>query len=223
MDNTGVIIESEVYGENNNNSSLYLNIKKNNNDFIHLTIHLSVKNLDPKDSGVIHIFKNIYKTKKSGTIKTVIEKKTLYTLISVLQPLSKPNSLEFSITHSYIPLSISNTLLYEPEIKEEINVIINVLNKLFDEDNTEFYIGNQNKLVPIHNKTNIILKNMNKQDKHVSRKNKGKMMNPQINNYSVYTMIDYKRGKTMKKTNKNKSKKKITLSSKYIIFSILFI
>lgn len=59
LDNTGVSIESEVYGENNNNSSLYLNIKKNN-DFIHLTIHLSVKDLDPKENHPIFKIYNFF-------------------------------------------------------------------------------------------------------------------------------------------------------------------
>ena len=40
---------------------MYLGIKKKGKEFIHLTIHLVPKELNPKKDGIIHIFKNIYK------------------------------------------------------------------------------------------------------------------------------------------------------------------
>lgn len=43
LDNTNILIESEVYGYDKQNSTLYLSIKKNNKDFIHLTIHIAPK------------------------------------------------------------------------------------------------------------------------------------------------------------------------------------
>ena len=63
-------------------------------------------------------------------------------------------------------------------------VIIDVLNKLFDEDNQKYYVGNYNKvsyvqpLYPIHNKTNTVLKNINLFTKYSMRKNMGSRMGP---------------------------------------------
>ena len=61
LDNTNVLIESEVYGYTRKNSTLHLLIKKNNIDFIHLTIHISPEDLPPQHSTMIHISKDIYK------------------------------------------------------------------------------------------------------------------------------------------------------------------
>jgi hypothetical protein len=54
-----------------------------------------------------------------------------------------------------------------------MDAIIAILNYLFDEKNTEFYIGDPNKLYSIHKNTNNILNNINKHSKHTTRKNKG--------------------------------------------------
>ena len=43
LNNSEIIITSEVYGETKNNSALFLIIKKNNVDILHLTIHLIVR------------------------------------------------------------------------------------------------------------------------------------------------------------------------------------
>lgn len=58
---SGVTIKSEVYGYSKSDSTLYVGIQKNNKDFLHLTIHLNVKTLKPKNAGMIHMFKNVYK------------------------------------------------------------------------------------------------------------------------------------------------------------------
>lgn len=174
LDDTNVLIESEVYGYTVENSTLYLSIKKNNKDFIHLTIHVAPKELKPTKTGLIHIYKEIYKN-----INTSIPKQLLYTLISVKQPIDKPHSLEFSIADGYNTIGIPNAHIYDPEIQQEMNVIITVLNNIFDENNEEYYIGN--KFYPIHNKTNIILKNINTRTKYTIRKNIGKMLLPELN------------------------------------------
>ena len=71
---------------------------------------------------------------------------------------------------------------YDPYIQQEMDVIISVLNKLFNEKNNELYIGDKT-IFPIHNKTNNILNNINKHSKLISRKNKGVKIFPNnINN-----------------------------------------
>ena len=60
LNSLNVTIESKVYGDDRNNPTLYLSIKKNNREFIHLSIHLAVKYLNPKQTGLLHLYKNIY-------------------------------------------------------------------------------------------------------------------------------------------------------------------
>ena len=195
LDDTNVIIESEVYGYTRKNSTLHLLIKKNNKDFIHLTIHISPADLPPQFSTMIHISKDIYKEMQ---IPSKL-KRTMYALISVKQPVDKPNSLEFSIADGYNTVGIPDAHIYDPEIQQEMNVIITVLNNIFDENNEEYYIGN--KFYPIHNKTNIILKNINTRTKYTIRKNIGKMLLPELN----MTMINIKaKSNKIKHSRKNK-------------------
>ncbi len=58
-----------MHSINSNNSTLHLQLKKDGNDFIHLTIHLVVHTIHPQDSGIIHIAKDIYKKKNSRSKK----------------------------------------------------------------------------------------------------------------------------------------------------------
>lgn len=53
-------------------------IKKNNITFLHITIHLVVTKLNPKDNGAIHFFKDFYKNKNATS-----QKRSLYALILV--------------------------------------------------------------------------------------------------------------------------------------------
>jgi hypothetical protein len=170
-----------------------LSIKKNNIDFIHLSIHVAPKELKPTKTGLIHIYKEIYKI-----INTSIPKQLLYALITIKQPIDKPNSLEFSIADGYNTVGVPNAHLYDPEIQQEMNVIIAVLNKIFDENNTEYYIGN--KFYPIHNKTDIVLKNINTRTKYTVRKNIGKTLMPELINTNIFNL--------KRKTNKSKYIKK---------------
>jgi hypothetical protein len=192
LNTSGITVKSEVYGYDDSNSTLYLMIKKNNIDFLHLTIHLSPKSFNPKDAGLIHMFKNFYKTPTFS-----ITKKKKYVLISIKRQSHKPNSLFFSIEDGYTT-AINDAHLYDPEIQQEMNVIITVLNRLFDEDNKDFYIGEQNKIFPIHNKTNAILKNINNHSQIVSRKNKGSRMYPPLDVNKPRLLTKYTR-KTLKK------------------------
>jgi hypothetical protein len=205
LDISNVLVESEVYGYTVKNSTLHLQIKKNNKDFIHLTIHISPEDLPPQHSTMIHISKDIY---KEMAIPSKL-KRTMYALISIKQPIDKPNSLEFSIADGYNTVGVPDAHLYDPEIQKEMNVIITVLNKIFDENNEEYYIGN--KLYPIHNKTNIVLKNINTRTKYTVRKNIGKTLMPELTNTNIFNV--------KRKTNKSKyikKNKRITRKRKII-------
>jgi len=80
-----------------------------------------------------------------------------------------------------------------------MNVIIDVLNRLFDEDNKEFYIGirhrdntnyvnNHYKLYEPHKLTNTVLQNMNMHSKYNTRRNKGRMMLPFFHNNTTFVI-----------------------------------
>ena len=176
-----IIVKSEVYGTIKYNSTLFLKIIKNGIEIIHLTLHLVPKTLKSNKNGAIHMFKNIYFRESSKN-----KKYKLYSLILVTQPIDKPHSLEFSIATGYnTPNIFSNVNTIDPELQKEMDVIITVLNRLFDEDNKEFYIGNKDKLYLIHNKTNIVLNNINAHSKIFTRKNKGIKMLPNFINNNI--------------------------------------
>lgn len=178
LNSSNIQIESEVYG-GKKNPTLFLIIKKNKKDIVHLTIHMCPKRLSPELAGVIHIFKDIYAEHIHEN-----DRGKLFTLISV-QPV-KHNSLFFSIADGYdtpvIRLKNNKTFTnYDAEIQREMNVIITTLNRMFDEDDKEYYIGNLNNIYSIHNKTNDILESLNKYTTQTARKNKGTPLGPPLN------------------------------------------
>ena len=188
MRNENIIVKSELYGETNENSTLFLKIIKNGIEIIHLTLHLVPITLNSSRNGIIHIFKNIYYNK---SLKK--KKYKLYALILVTQPGDKPKSLEFSIATGYnTPHNFSDVNIIDPELQKEMDVIITVLNRLFDEDN-ELYIGNKDKLYPIHNKTDNVLNNINKHSTIFTRKNKGTRMLPNFIDNNVMTLMKPKK------------------------------
>lgn len=178
LNNTNIKITSEIYNTSSDDSTLHLQIIKNGIDFIHLSIHLVPKTINPNNDGLIHIFKNIYKPKgETNKTKTVTRsrKNRLYALISVNEPEGKPHSLEFSIDNNYYKTNvpnITNSIETDKEINKEMNVIITVLNRLFDE-NDELYIGNKDKIYEVNINTDKVLNNINNHSILVSRKNKG--------------------------------------------------
>jgi hypothetical protein len=187
LDDSNITIESEFYGHTNNNpkinvnkndnSTLHLLVKKNNEDLIHLSIHLSVKALEPVHAGIIYIAKNIYKKKniRSKKIKS-------YALISVKKTNGKSKSLTFSIDEGYTSPTVKNYEKYDPMIQQEMDVIVFVLNRIFNEDD-ELYVGNL--FFPIHRKAERTLRNMNLKTRILRRKNNGIMMIPNFNNEPV--------------------------------------
>jgi len=114
----------------------------------------------------------------------------LYALIGLIQP--KENSLKFSIDYGYTS-NFANDSLHDSDIQKEMNVIIKVLNKLFDEDNKEFYIGeytnDKKEITPIHLHINHIFENMNTHNQHTSRQNKGSTLLPQLNTNNPFINI----------------------------------
>lgn len=168
LDSSNITVNSKVFGENRQDSSLLLVIAKNGKDLIHITIHLSPKYLTPRASGMIHIVKNVIKQRKLNKLLQPLT----YALIAVHQPPGKPHSLEFSIADGYETAGINGANKYDREIQQEMDVILTVLNRLFDEDNAEYYIGRNEGPPFLHNKTLPVLNNIDR-TKFYSRRNKG--------------------------------------------------
>lgn len=173
LSNSNVQITGEVY-KHRNNFTLFLSIKKNNNDFIHLSIHLNPNELNPKKEGMIHFVKDIY------TIYDGKKKIQQYALISVDH--SSSNSLHFAIATGYNTPGVYNASIYDHELQQEMDVIIAVLNRMFDEYDNELYIGKSSTFYSIHHKTNSILSSINYYTKIYNRTNKGNMAIPFISN-----------------------------------------
>lgn len=149
LDSSGVVVNTSIYiPDNNTVADLYLNIYKNNKLFVYLTIHLHVSSLNSKHAGPIHIKKEIYK------IEQQINK---YSRIRIIIPEYKQNSLQFLMEPGYNTTEDIYTNNHDYELKQEIDVIISVLNKLFDEDNKEYYIGNNKDIMNIHKNTPNVL------------------------------------------------------------------
>ncbi len=147
LDSSNISISSGIYGSKKSDPTLYVCIKKYNKDFLHLIIHLAPRTLDPKYNAPIYFAKSIYNIKANKH-----NKKSLYTLISMIKPEKKPDSLVFSIADEYTISGLKNADNYDTEIQQEMNIIIRVLNKMFDEYNYKFYIGYQNKRFSVNHK-----------------------------------------------------------------------
>lgn len=229
LQNAGIsnlTIHSEVYGVKKHLPSLFLSVKKNNRELLHLSIHLSVTNLNPEDDGVIHIVKDIYKNTTTYKSKKQTKRysKRLYAHIAVKQSTDTPNSLVFSIADGYTTYPLKNLILFntiptqndmEPLLQKIMDAIINVLNKVFDENNKEYYIGNNrkkirghvvhdNSLIILHPNVNTVLENMNQHINHVARKNKGSLIIPYSN-----TLGSNNLGLIIKKSKTNRTTRKL--------------
>ena len=205
VDISNIAIKGEVYGEDKMNSTLYLGIKKNNIEFLHLTIHLSPKNLNAKNHGSIHFYKDIYKTLLANqyNLKLSAVKKNfgkyLYTLVSVKQSLDNPKSLEFSIDdEQFIPSEIENVKQYQSELQTYMDAILDVLNIIFYEKN-RLFVGKKENITNIHNQTNAILTNINTRTKHATRRNWGVLLGPVLSNRPPITINTSKRKVSSKK------------------------
>ena len=166
LDISGTIIVSSIEGFQklkNDDIYLFLIIKKNNKDIVHITFHLVPKSMNPKLAGPIHFKKNIYNIGVKSNIPHI------YSRIYVEIPKNKPDSLTFSMEPGYDTTVFAT---YDTELTKEIDVIIDVINKFFDEHNETYYIGNKKEVTNIHKYTNNAAKKMNT-SKLVTRKNHG--------------------------------------------------
>ena len=171
-------IVGKVYREDDLGYNLLLEIIKDNKRFLHISFHITPNSFNINKYGPIHIYKNTY---KEGHMVT---KKKRYSLIKVSIPDDKPNSLVFSIPDGYKTEGVN---INEKHIEEEMDIIISVLNNIFDEKH-EYYIGNKDKIVHIHDLANTIQKNINKST-NVTRKNKGVTMYPALTNRKPYHLL----------------------------------
>ena len=188
LDNKNIAIICNLYGEDKKNFSIYIGIKKNNIDFIHLSIHLKPNNLNADKHGMIHfckdIFIQVYKkdSKLSDRkIKTILSKR-IYVPIFIYQPTDKPKSLEFYIDDTYKVTNFENADKYDNDLNREMKAILNVLNRLFNEKDTEYYIGRKKDIIDIHNRTHPMLKIMNTRKNYFVRKNSGVLLGPKSSN-----------------------------------------
>lgn len=210
--NDNVFIRGEVYGNDDNNSTLYLEIRKHGKLFLHLSIHLSLTKLTPADAGMIHIYKNIYEYEFPSKRQIKKIKSYLYALIEVKKPMNFPNSLIFNIADGYnTPATIPAIQKYDKELQAEMDAIISVLNSMFDETNTKLYVSNNVNKLPIHAKINNILNNINKHNIHYTRKNKGSRMFQNTTSFGNITHINMSKYKTKTKQNPTR---KISITNK---------
>jgi hypothetical protein len=186
INSSDIIITSNVDIESSHGPSLYLNIIKNNQKYIHLSIHLCIDNLEPIKQGTVHMVKNIFDdiTRYTNISKTKFKrlKPHMYALITVHQPANKPNSLEFSIDDEYLTTDISGANTNDSQLQQEMKAIVDVLNRIFNEKNEKYYIARKKNMTNIHNKTNTILTNMNRYTKYATRKNHGVLLGPRPSN-----------------------------------------
>jgi hypothetical protein len=93
------------------------------------------------------------------------------------------------------------------------------LNRLFDEDNNEYYVGYDKEITNIHNQTNNTARIINIYNKYATRKNKEKTYFPKIKNnnenYSVNYINEthYKR-KTQSKSSSNLKNRKSRIETR---------
>jgi hypothetical protein len=176
LDYDNVTIKSCAYGYGQG-PSLLIDVFKNNKEFLHITLHLCPQSFELKGSGPIHFRKNAYRV-----THPIISKKGQYVSIFVQQPFGKPDSLHFSVEDTCSSGKHPN----DSELQKEINVVLTVLNRLFNEDNKEFYIGNNDVLIPVHEKLNNVLKNINTFKNNVTRKDFGTRVLPLSNNKYIF-------------------------------------
>lgn len=93
-----------------------------------------------------------------------------------------------------------------------MDIIITVLNHIFDENNKTLYVGNKTSntnLYLIPHKTNLVLNNMNKHSVLTARKNKGKIIYPTYLTSDPAINIKYNLSKNKKRHTLRKIKKNI--------------
>ena len=222
VDTLNVAFESYLYynGEHKDDPSLHLQIKKDGADYIHLSIHLAPKWLSHglKDNGIIHFYKDIYEDRIS-----IKKRYLLYAIVGIEKSLHKPNSLIFKINEGFqTPSYVSITPQNEQELQMEMTAVINVLNRLFDEDDRIHYIGhvtkknncknNESKMVKIHPNADTVSSMMNSiKNQYISRPNRG-YFHMKMDNRTHNKII--RRQYTQRHKSHNKSRKSLKRNKK---------
>ena len=106
-----------------------------------------------------------------------------------------------------------------------MDVIITILNRLFDEDDIKHYVGhnvNKNILYDIHPYTDLFLNNMNTHGIYGPRTNKGRFLSPPLNAKTpIFNTRSTEQLTTRimkrKKQPKNPTKRKRTRTKKYTL------
>ena len=199
-------MDSFVYGyePTMHNGTLIATIKKNNINYVHISIHVSPSKLEPNKQGIIHFKKDIYLKK--------VNKRTshkIYTLIHIEQPPNKLNSLRFFRTDGDVTNVDKSQGDYDADLAIEMDIILAVMNRIFDEDDKEYYIGDSDSIYPIHNKTNNLLNNVNRLNVIPKRRNIGSMLMPSLQHTNhIIGLPLRKRTAKVKKNTRNQSANK---------------
>ena len=218
---TNIHIKSELDIHNKDDITLHMRVMKNNKELLHLSMHFYVKSLTPQESGVLHFYKNIYRKTNENKSKKALRQynKQFYALILVHQPEGKQNSLEFSVVDEYTMPGVHYIQTFDNiktqkdmdnVLQQEMDAIIRVLNRIFDETQPEYYVGKTKTTIQntesdiinthkspldIHLKTNYVLENINKFTNHVTRKNKGSAFFPKATNEPLLSNTAVKKTK----------------------------
>ena len=175
-----LIISSVVHGISKGDPMLIAKIKYKNKPLVHFTIHLAPDRLNKSAHGMVHLVKNIYQnSRKYGTLKN---RGRVRLFVSI--PQNKPRSLHFTIMDGRNPPKKGNTT-NDYIVQREMDILITVMNKIFDENDHYHYVGNFqlpgqmvniNVLPPIrpyHTNMPTIAQQINTYGLAITRKNKG--------------------------------------------------
>jgi hypothetical protein len=172
---------SKVHKPTDDDPKYILEVYKGKIKLIHLTIHIAPTSLKRKHHGMIHIVRNVYNNpKKYGTRKNYATMR-----IQAFKDTAKPQSRAFKIVGNRSPPPHPNAQQYDADVTRESDILIKVLNNIFDERKTYLYANNEiasRKVnhtyippsVPPHTHTNPIAMKINSHNQTIfSRGNQG--------------------------------------------------
>lgn len=140
---------------------------------LHLTIHLALEVLPKDKAGMIHFDRDIYKKNGQYPIKGL----DTHVVIRVNRMNQNGNSLQFSILDDYDTPTDASLQHINNMILQEMNIIIRVLNKMFNPTNRDYSV--QEIIFPMNPITDIITNQMNTLGIVAPRRNKGKRYVPE--------------------------------------------
>lgn len=167
---------------------------------------------------MVHFFKDVYMSKTS-----LKKRYLLYSLVKIELPKDKPHSLHFTIKDGYItPPIIQSDKLTEIELQKEMDVILIVMNSIFDEDNHTYYIGHQSEQddnktesITLHPHINTIANIINtRENQHITRPNRGSSFINKHTHNGTFTHVNKKKHTERRLHNVYKVKRGHTLKQK---------